>query len=297
MPDMVIDEKLQIGIIGAGKVGTALGSALYWRGWNMGAVASRSMASTKKLVTRLNPTTRAMANPQDVVDICQMVFITTPDDAIEGLAARLTWRAGHKVAHCSGALSLDVLAPVLKAGGEVASIHPLQAFAVEKPHPFWNITVGLEGEGPLLEMLKQIAVDLGSKWIVLPAGAKAVYHASAVMASNYVVTLVRTGMDLLRGLGVPEKEAQVALVALLGGTYENLMTLGVTGALTGPIARGDVGTVSKHVEALAAQPQMAVLYKALGRLTIPIGLAKGTLTPEAAEALASVLANSQKVER
>lgn len=280
---------LNIGIIGGGRLGTALGIALAARGYWVRAIASRTRASAEKLADRLGPGTRACPSAHEAARISDLVFITTPDDAIAGVAERVKWRADHQVVHCSGALSVDVLRPVVEKHGHVASFHPLQSFAKERADPFVGVTIGLGGDGVLLDTLQGIAEDLGARWIVVPSEGKAAYHASAVLISNYVVTLMKASFDLLAQLGIPEKDAQAALTGLLGGTLANLQDMSIPQALTGPIARGDTGTVRRHLDTLAANPPVADAYRVLGRLAIPLAQAKGTLNDTAAAELSSLL--------
>lgn len=287
-----------IGFVGAGRLGTALALELAAKGYAVAAVSSRSLGSVQRLAAQLGPRTRACAFAQEVADACALVFITTPDDAIGAVAGQVRWRQGQQVAHCSGALSIDILAPVVKVGGEVASFHPLQSFASQRRDPFAGITIGLEGKGRLLEQLKTIAADLGAHSIVVPSEEKAAYHAAAVFASNYVVTLTKTGTDILKGLNVAEADAEAALLGLLRGVVRNMEENGVQKALTGPITRGDVGTVRRHVATLAKSPALADAYRSLGRLTVPIAQANGGLSHKVAEELLGLLAgNSKEVDQ
>jgi len=279
----------RIGFIGAGKVATVLATALVAKRYAVGAVYSRTGASATRLAAAL-PSTRVCSTIQEVAELCDLVFVATPDDAISGVAGGVRWMPGQSAVHCSGALSLDVLAPVAQAGGHVGGFHPLQSFAATGINELTGVTVALEAEPPLLGMLRTIARDLGAHSVVVPSEGKAAYHISGVLVSNYVVTLVKTATDLLKGLGISEIEAREALLTLLQGTVNNMYTLGVPGALTGPIARGDVGTVEHHLAALVDKPEARALYVTLAEQTIPIGEAKGTLSPDAARRIRVLVA-------
>lgn len=282
---------IKIGFIGAGKVGTALAVQLSSKGYPVIAVASRTMQSAQKLAV-LVPGCKAYENVQQIADNAGLIFITTPDDAIEPVAAKIKWNKGNLVVHCSGAGSLDILDVALKTGAQVGAIHPLQSFAnVEQA--IKNIpgsTFAIEGDGPIVDLLTEIAKALDGKAIELGAGNKVLYHAAAVMACNYFVTLMKLSTDIWQGFGVDSNEAIQALSPLIQGTVNNLINVGLPNSLTGPIARGDVGTIQKHIDAFKEKsPELLKMYCELGLQTIPIGLAKGTLSKEKARELKKIL--------
>jgi predicted short-subunit dehydrogenase-like oxidoreductase (DUF2520 family) len=287
----VDDNTMRIGVIGAGTVGTALALALADRGYPVVAVASRRVASAAALASRI-PGCRASATPQAVVDAADLVLLTVPDDAIRAVADGVRWRPGVAAVHCSGAAGLDVLAAAAAAGAAVGSCHPLQSFADagEALRALPGSTFALEGDGALLARLELLVRDLGGRPLRLPPGAKALYHASAVLAGNYLVTLAQTAAELWAAFGLSREEALAALLPLLRGTVDNLERVGVPRALTGPIARGDAGTVRRHLAALGDRaPHVVELYRRLGLATIPIAVDKGTLTAEAAGRLRALL--------
>lgn len=278
---------MKVGFIGAGTVGTAMAVRLSQRGYQVTAAASRTYASAEKLAAGVNGC-KAYPDLQDVADTADLVFITTPDAAIGQVAAQLRWRHGQYVCHCSGADSLDVLKPVALFGAVPGGFHPLQTFAsaAQAVENLPGSTFGIEAAEPLLGVLKQMANDLHGSWVVLKAGDKVLYHAAAVISCNYLVTLTKLATDLWQNFGVPPAKAIEALMPLLRGTLNNLANVGLPDALTGPIARGDVGTVEKHLRALGrTAPRLLSTYRELGMQTIPIAIAKGKCRPAAAEAL------------
>jgi len=286
-----------IGFLGAGTVGTALAVSLRRVGYPVVAVASRSFSSAQRLAAQVEGC-RPYQSFQEVADAVQLVFVTTPDDAIAQVVAALcpsisTWCPHQMVVHCSGSLSTDVLAPARQAGAAVGSFHPLQTFAstAQAIENLPGSTFGLEAEeGPLLEVLKGMVQALGGQSVHLRGQDKALYHAAAVLACNYFVTLVKLAADLWQAFGVPTCQSTRAMLPLLRGTLNNLERVGVPGCLTGPIARGDVGTVGKHLAALeAVAPDILPTYRELGRQTIPVALAKGTLDQARAEELHRLL--------
>jgi predicted short-subunit dehydrogenase-like oxidoreductase (DUF2520 family) len=281
----------KIGFIGAGKVGTALAVQLNGKGYPIVAVASRTLASSQKLADTV-PSCKAYEKVQQIADIADLIFITTPDDAIEPVAAKIKWHKGNLVVHCSGAGSLDILESAKQTGAQVGAIHPLQSFAnVEQA--IKNIpgsTFAIEGDGPIVDLLTEIAEALDGKAIKLGAGNKVLYHAAAVMACNYLVTLMKLSTDIWQGFGVDSNEAIQALAPLVQGTVNNLINIGLPNSLTGPIARGDTGTIQKHIDAFKEKsPELLKMYCELGLQTIPIGLAKGTLSKEKATELNKIL--------
>jgi predicted short-subunit dehydrogenase-like oxidoreductase (DUF2520 family) len=281
----------RLGFIGAGVTGNAFARCLSEAGYPVVAAASRTFASAQALAARVEGC-RALPAPQAVADAADLVLITTPDDAIEKVVAGLRWRPDVSVAHVSGAASLDVLEAAREAGASVGSIHPLQAFAdVEQAvAALPGSTFALEGEGPLLACLEGMVAALGGRWVHLRADQKVLYHAAAVMASNYLVTLTNAAADLWQGFGEDAASATRALLPLVEGAVRNLREVGLPDCLTGPIARGDVGTVRKHLAALeASAPDLLPAYRELGLLTLPVALAKGRIGQAEADALREAL--------
>jgi len=282
---------LKLGFIGAGTVGTALATLLSGKGYQVVAVSSRTLNSAENLARQID-SCRVFDNNQGVADTADLVFITTPDDIISTVASTVQWHTGQSVIHCSGATSTDILESARKAGALVGNIHPLQTLAGVK-EAIENIpgsTFAVEAEEPLLSTLKDMATALDGKWIELKADDKVLYHAAAVIACNYMVTLVKLANDLWQTFSVPAEQSTQALLPLMRGTLHNIDTIGLPQCLTGPIARGDTGTIRKHLEALQkASPTLASTYKELGRQTIPIAIAKGKISEEQATELAEIL--------
>ncbi|MCK5589825.1 MAG: DUF2520 domain-containing protein [Dehalococcoidales bacterium] len=286
---------LEIGFIGAGTVGTALATRLSQKGARITAASSRNLISAERLASSL-PHCHAYSSPQEVADVAELIFITTPDDAIAEVANEVHWHPGESVVHCSGAHSLDILKPANQAGANVGSFHPLQTFADinQAVENLPGSTFAIEAEGPLLSTLKELTSLLDGNWIELKPGDKVVYHAAAVFACNYMVTLVELATDLWQTLGVPQKEATKALIPLLRGTVNNINNIGLPDCLTGPISRGDLGTISKHLTALKDKnPSLLAAYKQLGLHTIPIALGKGKINEHKAEELKALFTNSK----
>jgi predicted short-subunit dehydrogenase-like oxidoreductase (DUF2520 family) len=286
----------KIGFIGAGTTGTALAVRFSQKECPVVAVASRTLTSAQKLAS-LVPNCQICNTAQEVADAAELVFITTPDDIIAQVCGEVQWHAGQNVVHCSGAHSVDILEPARKLGAAVGSFHPLQTFA-DVDQAIENLpgsTFSLEAEEPLLSTLKELTLLLNSNWVELKPGDKVLYHAAAVFACNYLVTLVKLALDLWRDFGVSSKEATRALLPLLNGTINNIENIGLPDCLTGPVARGDSGTIVRHLSALEARsPSLLTTYKELGFQTIPIALAKGKINEQKAEEMKALLSLKRK---
>jgi predicted short-subunit dehydrogenase-like oxidoreductase (DUF2520 family) len=302
MPSLAVSEKaflisiwsgkmLKLGFIGAGTVGTALSVRLSGRGYPVVAVSSRSRTSAENLARAVNGC-RVLADNQGVADNAQLIFVTTPDDVIASVVSQIRWRPGQSVVHCSGAASTDILQPAKEFGAQVGAFHPLQTFASAK-QAIENIpgsTFALEAEEPLLNTLKDMATALDGYWVELKTSDKVIYHAAAVIACNYLVTLVKLATDLWQTFNIPPRQATQALLPLLRGTIHNIETVGIPQCLTGPIARGDIGTIKKHLDALnQTAPTLVSTYRELGLQTIPIALAKGRINQSQAQELQATL--------
>jgi predicted short-subunit dehydrogenase-like oxidoreductase (DUF2520 family) len=280
-----------IGFIGAGKVGTALAVLLSRKGYKVVSVYDQDAAAANKLAVQIIGC-HVADTPDQTAVAARKVFITTPDSIIPVIAESVKWQQDQAVVHCSGADSTDILEPARIAGAKVAAFHPLQTFAGAKEamENMPGSTFAIEAEDPLLTTLKKMAEDLGGSWIVLEAEDKAAYHAAAVFVSNYLVTLVKMATDLWKTFSIPPEKATKALLPLIRGTVHNIETIGIPNCLTGPIARGDAGTVLKHLNTISQKaPELLIAYKALGMQTIPIASAKKSIAKEQAKELESLL--------
>ena len=282
--------QIKVGFIGAGTVGNALAVRLSRKGYTVIAVASRTRSSADKLAERV-PGCQAYDANQSVADIADLVFITTPDDVIAQVAAELKWHSGQSVLHCSGADSVASLEPARNAGARVGSFHPLQTFA-SVDHAIDNLpgsTFALETAGDLLTTLQQMVSALDGNWIKLESQDKTLYHTAAVLACNYLVTLVKLSTDLWKSFDIDTPEATRALMPLLRGTLNNIENVGLPNCLTGPIARGDTGTINKHLDALGkSAPSVLSAYRELGLHTIPIARDKGKIDDARAEEMRQI---------
>jgi predicted short-subunit dehydrogenase-like oxidoreductase (DUF2520 family) len=283
-----------IGIVGAGAVGTALGMALSRGGWPVHAVASRD-AGRRERFRSLVDVSRVFADPEPILDEVELIILAVPDDAIAGLAASLRMYSGQAMIHTSGALGADVLTPAMAAGTQIGAFHPLVAFAdteraVAALH---GATVAIEGDDQLAAMLADMAEAIGATPVRLAPGSKAAYHAAAVLAAGGFVALLDAIAELGRVAGLDEAGSLAIYGPLIEGTLGNARALGIRAALTGPMTRGDVGTLTAHLATLREHaPDVLDLYVAAARREIELAESRGALAPEVAATMRMALASA-----
>ena len=288
---------MKVAIIGAGVLGTSLGVLLQRAHHEVVAISSRTLRSARAAATVLGGV-QVVGDAGLAALGADVVLLAVPDRAIPTVSIQVAaggaMRRGAVVAHLSGALPAGVLAGVRAAGGHCGSMHPLQSFAdVETalttlPGSFFF----LEGDVEAVDLLRSLVLSLDGRPVPLDSQAKALYHAAACAASNFLVTLVDYAASLMVKAGVPPDVAMPALLPLVRGTVQNLEAVGLPDALTGPIARGDVGTVRNHLAALRRVPgDLVRVYVALARKTVEVALRKGHLEKEAAEQLLRLFAS------
>jgi len=265
-----------IGVIGAGRLGTTLALALDARGGQVSWVASQDRARAEELSTAL---THAQAvSAEELCAHASIVVLATPDDALCDLAARLPFRAQQAVVHCSGALELSALDGARGAGAALGCMHPIQTFPVRfgDASRFDGITIGIEAsDAALLAWLREACATLGATALVLHGIDRARYHAAAVFASNYVIALHEAAARAFELAGLPRDAARGALAPLTLGAANAAAALPLEQALTGPLGRGDVRTIERHLAALATEPELAELYRSLARRLLKLPLALG----------------------
>ena len=280
-------------IIGPGRLGLALGLRLR----RAGAVASlvysgrRPFAPDHPLFGASDAIARYQSSVDPVPDALTGILIAVPDDAISAAVEELVSVAlpeGVPVLHASGSQSLDVLAPLAARGHPVGGMHALAAIAdpVEGADRLRGATFGVEGEGAARALAERLVAACGGRVLAIRPGGKALYHAAAVVASNYAVALLSVAERLMAEAGVPAEESQPALAALAAGAVENVAARGPAAALTGPVARGDAATVRRHLARLSGADRD--LYCLLGREALKLAMARG-LDPAAAARLGDLL--------
>jgi predicted short-subunit dehydrogenase-like oxidoreductase (DUF2520 family) len=282
--------RLAVGAIGAGRVGAVLLAALARAGHRPTAVSAVSTASRRR-AEALVPAA-AVLPPDEVLARCALVVLAVPDDElaglVSGLAASGRARPGTLVLHTSGAHGTDVLEPLTRVGCLPLALHPVMTFTgtsvdVER---LAGACFGVTAPDELRLAGEALVIEMGAEPVWVPESARPLYHAALAFGANNLVTVVNAAADLLAAAGVESPRRMLG--PLLGAALDNALRQG-DAALTGPVARGDAGTVRAHLDVLA-EPELRAAYVALARLTALRALAAGTLPAERAEPLLDVLA-------
>jgi predicted short-subunit dehydrogenase-like oxidoreductase (DUF2520 family) len=286
----------QLNIVGAGRVGRTLGAL-----WQRAAVfAIRDVVATSETRARDAVTFIGEGNPlarSDPTSAADVWMVATPDDRIADsvrlLAGRGVLRKGDIVFHCSGALSSMELAPAVRCGAHVASVHPLKSFAEPDAavSSFAGTWCAVEGDAAALAVLEPAFSRIGGRVIRIDSKAKPLYHAGSVMASNYLVALLEAALRCYEQAGIARNDAVTLMAPLARETLENVLRRGTADALTGPIARGDDALVASQLETLArSAPVLAELYRQLGGMALRLAREKGEADAEALAAIEKILA-------
>ena len=286
-------------IVGAGPVATALAGALRLAGmpvlglWSRQPKAARLAAATSGVASY-------SSGPPDILLECEIVIMAVRDQAISEVAGKLVDTGlitkRHVMLHCSGAMSsADAFGMLADRIGGRGTLHPLRAIAdgARAMRQLAGTVFGIEGDERGEAEARNLVTALAGKSLALVGEQMAHYHAAAAMASNAMVALVDAAVRLLGRAGITESDALAALLPLASGSLQNIGDQGITRGLTGPVRRGDVATVRRHLDTLAADPEMLAMYRMLGRATLRIAEKTGDLAPGAAEELASLFASDQ----
>jgi len=294
--------RLGVGVVGAGRVGAVLGSALRAAGHAVVGASGISAASRERIGAML-PGVPALEVPQ-VVERAELVLLTVPDDALADLVAGLArlgaWHPGQIVVHTAGAHGVGVLAPAAAVGVIPLAIHPAMTFTGTSLDlvRLVGATFAVTGPSPVLPIGQALVVEIGGDPVVVAEEARPLYHAALAHGANHLVVLVAQAAQALAAAGVADPGAALAplLGAALDGALRAAPDAGVA-SLTGPVVRGDAGTVATHLDELAAlaarDPAAADLpptYRALARATTARALLGGRITPEQAERLLDTIA-------
>jgi predicted short-subunit dehydrogenase-like oxidoreductase (DUF2520 family) len=293
MSSLAPDERparLAVGVVGAGRVGAVLGAALARAGHRVVAVAAVSRASLRRAES-LVPGAEVLP-PDEVAARADLLVLAVPDDVLAelvgGLAAAEAVRTGTLVAHTSGAHGYHVLDPLTDRGALPLALHPVMTFTGTEVdlQRLAGACFGVTSPDELRLAAEALVIEMGAEPVWVDEGSRPLYHAALATGANHLVTLVNQAADLLRQAGV-EHPARM-LGPLLGAALDNALRHG-DAALTGPVARGDAGTVRAHLRVLD-DPAVRSAYVALSRLGAVRALSAGSLPADRAEALLDVLA-------
>jgi predicted short-subunit dehydrogenase-like oxidoreductase (DUF2520 family) len=251
--------KRSLSIVGAGRVGRTLGKSLHRLGWRIGAVVTRSAATSRIAVQEIGAGKPHSRLVQEVFD-SSVILLTTPDGALGGVAGALAKfdvmkLRGKIVLHTSGALDRTVLAPLARRGASTGSLHPMQTFTGRGAPKLEKVIFAVEGERQAAAVARKIALSLGGVPVTINSKNKPAYHAAGALVAGHGLGLIEAATQVLRKLGFSRRDAMHALLPLMRQMLENFEQLGPRESWTGPVSRGDFETVAKHIKALRHYPR------------------------------------------
>jgi predicted short-subunit dehydrogenase-like oxidoreductase (DUF2520 family) len=261
-----------LAILGAGRVGRALGRLLHERGWRILVVAAHSEATARKAAKFIRAG-RPLAQISHHALAAKTILLSVPDDAIPEVASQLAGIGGRElrgkiVLHTSGARDAAALEPVRAFGAFTASMHPLQTFNGVSVPPLEGKIFAVEGDAPAVRVARSIARSLGGVPVNITPEKKPLYHAAGAFAAGLVLALEEAGVQMLKTSGLAQREALQALLSLSRQVLEHYEKLGPHKAWTGPLSRGDYGVVAANEEAIAhSHPEFLEAYQAVSRLS------------------------------
>ncbi len=292
-----------VSIIGAGRLATALALVLSEKGWKAALVASRTSASARQLAERL-PDTPAYSLDELTEIPESVVLISVSDDAISGVAERLSavtgdW-ADRVVLHTSGTWPSSVLKPLEIAGAATGSFHPVQTFTetftelsdtAASTALFSNLPIAIEGDEAAVSTAFSIAETLGADPFQITSESKSLFHAAAVMSSNYLVTLLSLAEEL-SAIATGNNPAQRNyFTALAVKAVRNATEKGSRAALTGPIARGDMRVLEEHLSRMSVRaPHLVPVFAALATETVQMAESAQSISHEVADSMLATIA-------
>lgn len=260
-----------VSLVGCGRAGGAIGLGLTRSGYEIAAAWSRTRGGRQRAHRLLDAP--VLSEAADVAGLGEVVIVAVPDSAIAEVGAEIASgvRSGCLVLHTSGGTSVEALSAVREAGARIGSVHPLQTIpdATRGADALRGATVAVTCDAADVPVVYRLARAWGGRPFMLADDAKTRYHAAAVFAANYLVTSVWAAMELLQDIGVGN--ARQALTPLVQASVRNVLSMTPAKAITGPVARGDIETVRRHLEALRrddpSDGRIADAYASLARLT------------------------------
>ena len=285
----------KVAIIGCGRLGSALGIALHHNNYRIVEVIDSSLNAAKKLAAFIQAD--SYSDKIEALKTAEIVFIAVPDDAVRPVVASLAAIIDKKSTmkyfyHTSGTLTSEALQPLRKYHIAVASAHPIQTFpgSVDDWKRFEHCYFGIEGDRTAIEYVDSIIKNLGGKSVLIPKEFKSHYHLACTIASNFVVALMAPVTALFQRANFSEQQVFDMLFPLLATTITNLKDNGLEAALSGPILRGDVGTIERHLQLLSEDlPAYVSLYRSMGEILLEFDAVKKNLSKEQHEKLTHLL--------
>ena len=292
-PLPVLNKESLVAVLGAGRLGSSLAIALDKAGYTVAAITSRQPTHREWLNSHIT-TGIVVENVQTAVNVANIVFITGPDAYIEKICSGVKWRSHQAVIHCAGAMSLAPLDTARVAGAQTGGFHPLQTFpTIDSYERLQDVSFAIESASPtLLGWLRTLAEDLGGAAFQIESSQRAAYHASAVMACGLLSGLTGLSAEMWEPLGIERTEALRRLIPLLRATVDALDEKGLPHAITGPFVRGDIETITMHLEATANKSiGIRNAYAALALASLHIAKEQGGLSDSGFEGIKSLLSN------
>jgi predicted short-subunit dehydrogenase-like oxidoreductase (DUF2520 family) len=285
----------KLSVIGCGSAARTLVRLWHDAGiFSIGGILNSSPGSAREAVAFIGAGTAAATIEE--LPSSDLYLIGCPDDNIRQCCSLLADNTrscdGITVFHLSGALGSSELAPARHEGAAVASVHPVMSFAdpAKATGDFDGTWCGMEGDEQALALLEPAFEAIGARCFRIDASGKSLYHAASVIACNYLVTLEELSLQAFEEAGIGRETALQILAPILRSTVENILALGTTEALTGPIARGDVSIIERHLQALEVwNPEIAALYRMLGMATTELSEKQGHATAESLSVIRELL--------
>jgi predicted short-subunit dehydrogenase-like oxidoreductase (DUF2520 family) len=265
-------KKFEVAIIGAGTLASALARALHAKGYRISEIVARSnpqsLRRARMLANRIQGSAATIKAAELSADI---VWVCVPDDAIASLAPQILgerdW-SGKIVLHSSGALASDVLEPLRRRGAEIASAHPLMTFVGSSQPKLEGVPFALEGTTKALAAVETIISDFGAQAFRIAPTEKAAYHAFGFFSSPAIVALIAAAIDVGKLAGLDAKRARALMEPIVRQTIDNCFRTSPQQAFSGPVRRGDVETIRKHLKVLHRQPYCSEVYRTLVKIAL-----------------------------
>jgi predicted short-subunit dehydrogenase-like oxidoreductase (DUF2520 family) len=258
-------------IVGAGSLGTALALALQRSGYSIEAVIAGSRGGSLKKARRLAKQVGARASTDLSGVQAEMIWFCVPDAAIaraaRSLGGKIEWK-GRVALHSSGALASDELDGLRGQGAAVASVHPLMTFVRDSSPSLAGVAFAIEGDASAVRVARRVVEEVGGRAYPIHKKDKAAYHAWGTFASPLLTALLATTEQVAALAGMNRKAAKQRMIPILQQTLANYASFGAAGAFSGPIVRGDVDTVKRHLRVLRGAPAAREVYSSLARAAL-----------------------------